>query len=908
MDIRTEERYDDDFNQCNLFIMKRSGERVPFNESKIVRAIEKANAEVTIPLEKMSTEKIAEIAAQIRRDAENAGRDLSVEEIQDKVEDSLMIAGYCTLARLYITYRYKHNLDRKKSTLDKKIESLINVKINKDGSVSGGNEEVNQENSNKDTKVLSVQRDYMAGEWSREYTTKNLLPEDVVNAHRSGLIHVHDTDYMAQPEHNCFSSKTEFVTRNGVVSFADCKDGQVVEVLDKDGMWREATAKCYGKQKLQNVVLKKGDEEKLVSCTANHRWILSDETVTTALKEGDVLYGNLWKVDSITACDRALEDVWCVEEPITHSFTLAGGIVTGNCCLINLEDMLQNETCISGTKIERPKSFMTASTVASQIIAQVASSQYGGQTISLAHLAPFVDISRQKILKRLSKEMSDIGIEVTEEKLKELAEKEVRKEVENGCQTLQYQLITLQTTNGQAPFVTVFMYLNEAKNEREKEDLALLIEVMFKQRMLGVKDSSGYYITPAFPKLIYCLQKDNIREDGKYWYLTELAAKCTAKRMVPDYISEKKMLELKGDVYPSMGCRSFLTPDRCSEKVGNIAHALNYEEGKHKYYGRFNQGVVTINLVDVACSSEGDEDKFWKILEERLNLCHKALRAKHERLLGTPSDVAPIQWQHGALARLKPGEVIDPLLFNGYSTISLGYAGLAECVYFMKHESHTSENGKEFGLKVMQALNDACGKWKAEENIDYSVYGTPLESTTYKFAKCLQKRFGNIPGVTDKNYITNSYHIRVTENINAFDKLTKEAEFQKLSPGGAVSYVEVPNMQGNIPAVLAIIKHIYNTILYAELNTKSDQCEACGYNGEIQIVKKNGKLIWRCPQCGCTDQNKMHVARRTCGYLGTQYWNQGRTQEIAERVLHVSVDEDEAEKKPVKILPKCVVA
>lgn len=908
MDIRTEERYDDDFNQCNLFIMKRSGERVPFNESKIVRAIEKANAEVTIPLEKMSTEKIAEIAAQIRRDAENAGRDLSVEEIQDKVEDSLMIAGYCTLARLYITYRYKHNLDRKKSTLDKKIESLINVKVNKDGSVSGGNEEVNQENSNKDTKVLSVQRDYMAGEWSREYTNRNLLPEDVVNAHRSGLIHVHDTDYMAQPEHNCFSSKTEFVTRNGVVSFADCKDGQVVEVLDKDGVWREATVKCYGKQKLQNVVLKKDDEEKVVSCTANHRWILSDETVTTALKEGDVLYGHLWKVDSITTCDGALEDVWCVEEPVTHSFTLAGGIVTGNCCLINLEDMLQNETCISGTKIERPKSFMTASTVASQIIAQVASSQYGGQTISLAHLAPFVDISRQKILKRLSKEMSDIGIEVTEEKLKELAEKEVRKEVENGCQTLQYQLITLQTTNGQAPFVTVFMYLNEAKNEREKEDLALLIEVMFKQRMLGVKDSSGYYITPAFPKLIYCLQEDNIREDGKYWYLTELAAKCTAKRMVPDYISEKKMLELKGDVYPSMGCRSFLTPDRCSEKVGNIAHALNYEEGKPKYYGRFNQGVVTINLVDVACSSEGDEDKFWEILEERLNLCHKALRAKHERLLGTPSDVAPIQWQYGALARLKPGEVIDPLLFNGYSTISLGYAGLAECVYFMKHESHTSENGKEFGLKVMQALNDACGKWKAEENIDYSVYGTPLESTTYKFAKCLQKRFGKIPGVTDKNYITNSYHIRVTENINAFDKLTKEAEFQKLSPGGAISYVEVPNMQGNIPAVLAIIKHIYNTILYAELNTKSDQCEACGYNGEIQIVNKDGKLIWRCPQCGCTDQNKMHVARRTCGYIGTQYWNQGRTQEIAERVLHVSVDEDETEKKPIKILPKSVVA
>ena len=600
MDVRTEERYEDDFNQGNLFIMKRSGERVPFDASKIVKAIEKANAEVTVPIEKMEKSKIEQIAEQIKRDAENAGRDLSVEEIQDKVENAIMISGYCSLARLYITYRYKHNLDRKVSTLDKKIESLIDVKVQTDGSVRGSNEEVNQENSNKDPKVLSVQRDYMAGEWSREYTNRNLLPEDVVNAHRNGLIHVHDTDYMAQPEHNC--------------------------------------------------------------------------------------------------------------------------------CLINLEDMLQNETCISGTKIERPKSFMTASTVASQIIAQVASSQYGGQTISLAHLAPFVDISRQKILKRLSKEMSDIGIEVTEEKLKELAEKEVRKEVENGCQTLQYQLITLQTTNGQAPFVTVFMYLNEAKNEREKEDLALLIEVMFKQRMLGVKDSSGYYITPAFPKLIYCLQEDNIREDGKYWYLTELAAKCTAKRMVPDYISEKKMLELKGDVYPSMGCRSFLTPDRCSEKVGNIAHALNYEEGKHKYYGRFNQGVVTINLVDVACSSEGDEDKFWEILEERLNLCHKALRAKHERLLGTPSDVAPIQWQHGALARLKPGEVIDPLLFNGYSTISLGYAGLAECVYFMKHESHTSENGKEFGLKVMQALNDACGKWKAEENIDYSVYGTPKSS------------------------------------------------------------------------------------------------------------------------------------------------------------------------------------
>ena len=714
--------------------------------------------------ENTADELFEEIAVQIKRDAENAGRDLSVEEIQDKVEDSLMIAGYCTLARLYITYRYKHNLDRKKSTLDKKIESLIDVKVQTDGSVRGSNEEVNQENSNKDPKVLSVQRDYMAGEWSRDYTNKYLLSEDVVNAHRNGLIHVHDEDYMAQREHNC--------------------------------------------------------------------------------------------------------------------------------SLINLKDMLQHGTCISGIWIDPPKSFMTAATVSSQIIAQVASQQYGGQTISLAHLAPFVDISRKKLRRRLAESHNAKGTPYTEEQLEAETENMLRYEIESGCQTIQYQLITLQTTNGQAPFVTVFMYLNEAQNEQEKADLALLIEEMLRQRMIGVKDSSGYYITPAFPKLIYCLQEDNTTEDGKYWYLTELAAKCTAKRMVPDYISEKKMLELKGDVYPSMGCRSFLTPDRCSEKVGNVAHALDYEEGKKKYYGRFNQGVVTINLVDAACSSGGDEEKFWKILDERLNLCHKALRVKHERLLGTPSDVAPIQWQYGALARLKPGEVIDPLLFNGYSTISLGYAGLAECVYYMKHVSHTSEEGKEFGMRVMQALNDACSKWKTEENIDYSVYGTPLESTTYKFAKCLQKRFGKIPGVTDKNYITNSYHIRVTENINAFDKLTKEAEFQKLSPGGAISYVEVPNMQGNIPAVLAIIKHIYNTILYAELNTKSDQCEVCGYNGEIQIVNKDNKLIWRCPQCGCTDQNKMHVARRTCGYIGTQYWNQGRTQEIAERVLHVSVEDE----------------
>lgn len=604
MDVKTEERYDDEWNESmgtKLFIMKRSGERVPFDIRKIINAISKANSEMANPIDKLSSTGISDIAESIFKQAQALDRDLSVEEIQDKVEDLIMVSGKCELARAYITYRYKHNEARKKSTLDKKIEGIINVKVNKDGTVSGGNEEVNQENSNKDTKVLSVQRDYMAGEWSRDYTRKHLLPPEVMTAHDLGIIHVHDTDYQAQPEHNC--------------------------------------------------------------------------------------------------------------------------------CLINLEDMLQNGTCISGTWIDTPKSFSTATTVASQIIAQVASQQYGGQTISLAHLAPFVDVSRQKLRKRFSTEWKKLNIPFTEEQLNDYVEAEVRKEVESGCQTIQYQLITLQTTNGQAPFVTVFMYLNEARNEQEKKDLAMLIEVMLKQRMKGVKDASGAYITPAFPKLIYCLQEDNIHEGTPYWYLTVLAAKCTAKRMVPDYISEKKMLELKGDVYPCMGCRSFLTPDRFTDAgIGNIANALNYVPGKHKYYGRFNQGVVTLNLVDVACSSHGDEETFWKLMTERLELCHKALRSKHERLLGTPSDVAPIQWQYGALARLKPGEVIDPLLFNGYSTISLGYAGLAECVYYMKHVSHTSDEGKEFGLRVMQALNDACNKWKSEENIDYSVYGTPKSS------------------------------------------------------------------------------------------------------------------------------------------------------------------------------------
>ena len=732
-------------------IIKRSGSEVTFDISKIMAAVSKANMEV-VHSERLSEEQIETISNNVESICKEMNRSLSVEEIQDLVENQIMNLRAFAVARKYITYRYKRALVRKSNSTDEQILSLLEC----------NNEEVKQENSNKNPTVNSVQRDYMAGEVSKDITKRLLLPADIVDAHEQGLIHFHDADYFAQHMHNC--------------------------------------------------------------------------------------------------------------------------------CLVNLEDMLQNGTVISETMIEKPHSFSTACNIATQAIAQIASSQYGGQSISLAHLAPFVQVSREKFIGQVRDEFERTGIEASEEKIKEVAELRVRDEIKRGVQMIQYQVITLMTTNGQAPFVTVFMYLDEVPEGRTREDLALVTEEVLKQRMQGVKNEKGVWITPAFPKLIYVLEEDNIREGSKYWKLTKLAAECTAKRMVPDYISEKKMKELKvdangnGQCFPCMGCRSFLTP------------YIDPETGKPKYYGSFNQGVVTLNLVDVACSSGKDMDKFWSILDERLELCKRALMCRHYRLKGTPSDVAPILWQNGALARLKKGETIDKLLYGGYSTISLGYAGLAECVYFMKHESHTSENGKEFGLKVMQALNDACGKWKAEENIDYSVYGTPLESTTYKFAKCLQKRFGKIPGVTDKNYITNSYHIRVTENINAFDKLTKEAEFQKLSPGGAISYVEVPNMQGNIPAVLAIIKHIYNTILYAELNTKSDQCEACGYNGEIQIVNKDSKLIWRCPQCGCTDQNKMHVARRTCGYIGTQYWNQGRTQEIAERVLHVSVDEDETEK------------
>ena len=735
----------------NMCVMKRSGERVPFDRVKIAEAIERANREEGILSERLTDAQIDQITRGIEKDASNAGRDLSVEEIQDKVEDALMCSGRPKVARLYITYRYKHNEMRKMSNIDQKIA----------GVVERDNEEVKQENSNKNPTVLSVQRDYMAGEWSRYYTSRYLLPEEIVDAHKSGIIHFHDADYFAQHMHNCD--------------------------------------------------------------------------------------------------------------------------------LVNLEDMLQNGTCISGTHIDKPKSFSTACTVASQIVAQVASSQYGGQTITMSHLAPFVDISRKKITSRLAEELHETGIEVPAEKLSELVEKELLKEIESGCQTIQYQLITLQSTNGQAPFVTVFLYLGEVPEGQLRDDRAIVIEVMLKQRILGVKDKSGVYITPAFPKLIYVPQEDNIREGTPYFYLTELAAKCTAKRMVPDYISEKKALELKGDVYPCMGCRSFLTPDRFTDAgVGNIANDKSYVPGRHKYYGRFNQGVVTLNLVDIACSSGRDERKFWDIMNERLDLCHRALRIRHERLKGTPSDVAPILWQDGAIARLASGETIDRLLMNGYSTISLGYAGLAECVFYMKGTSHTSEEGKEFGLRVMQALNDACAKWKKAENIDYSVYGTPLESTTYKFAKCLQRRFGKIPGVTDKNYITNSYHIHVSEHIDAFSKLSKEAEFQQLSPGGAISYVEVPNMQNNIPAVIRVMQHIYDSILYAELNTKSDLCEVCGFDGEIQVKKDvTGKLVWECPNCGNRDQSKMHVARRTCGYIGTQYWNQGRTAEIADRVLHL---------------------
>ena len=730
-------------------VIKRNGTEVVFDITKIILAITKANESVDESI-RMTPMQIQRIAESVEFACLKMNRSPTVEEIQDYVEHQIMAHGAYEIAKNYITYRYTRSLVRKSNTTDEKILSLIEC----------CNEEAKQENSNKNPVVNSTQRDYMAGEVSRDITERILLPLDIVEAHREGILHFHDADYFAQHMHNCD--------------------------------------------------------------------------------------------------------------------------------LVNLEDMLQNGTVITGTLIERPHSFSTACNIATQIIAQVASNQYGGQSISLTHLAPFVDVSRKKIRKLVEAEMEAIGAQPGEEVLSKLVENRLRDEIKKGVQTIQYQVVTLLTTNGQAPFITVFMYLNEARNQQEKDDLALIIQEMLLQRYEGVKNEEGVWVTPAFPKLIYVLEDDNITEDSPYWYLTELAAKCTARRMVPDYISEKKMKELKGDVYTCMGCRSFLTPDRFTDAgIGNIANAGNYEPGKHKYYGRFNQGVVTINLPDVALSSGGDLGKFWRIFDERLELCHRALQCRHERLKGTPSDVAPILWQYGALARLKKGEVIDKLLYNGYSTISLGYAGLYECVKYMTGKSHTDPSATPFALSVMQKMNDKCKEWKEAENIDYSLYGTPLESTTYKFAKCLQHRFGVIEGITDKGYITNSYHVHVTEEINAFDKLKFEAQFQHLSPGGAISYVEVPDMQDNLPAVLEVMKFIYDNIIYAELNTKSDFCQVCGWDGEIQIVEEHGKLIWKCPKCGNTDQDKMNVARRTCGYIGTQFWNQGRTQEIRDRVLHL---------------------
>ncbi len=730
-------------------IIKRNGSEVVFDITKIIIAITKAN-EAVEEVDRMTPVQIQRIAESVELQCQKVGRASTVEEIQDMVEHHIMAHGAFEVAKQYITYRYTRSLVRKSNTTDDKILSLIEC----------NNEEAKQENSNKNPVVNSTQRDYMAGEVSRDLSERILLPQDVVDAHREGIIHFHDSDYYAQHMHNCD--------------------------------------------------------------------------------------------------------------------------------LVNLDDMLQNGTVITGTMIEKPHSFATACNIATQIVAQVASNQYGGQSISLTHLAPFVEISRQKLRASVRDEFDASGIVVDSEKINAIAEKRLREEIRRGVQTIQYQVVTLLTTNGQAPFITVFMYLNEARSQQEKDDLAVIIEEMLEQRYQGVKNENGVWVTPAFPKLIYVLEEDNITEDSKYWYLTKLAAKCTAKRMVPDYISEKKMLELKGDVYVCMGCRSFLTPDRFTDAgIGNVANAGNYEPGKHKYYGRFNQGVVTINLPDVALSSGGNIEKFWNIFDERLELCHKALLCRHERLKGTLSDAAPILWQYGALARLKKGEPIDKLLFNGYSTISLGYAGLYECVKFMTGKSHTDPAATPFALDVMNKMNEACAKWKKESNIDFSLYGTPLESTTYKFAKCLQKRFGIIEGITDKGYITNSYHVHVTEPIDAFTKLEFEAQFQHLSPGGAISYVEVPDMQNNLDAVLELMKFIYDHIIYAELNTKSDYCQVCGWDGEIEIVEQDGKLIWKCPQCGNTDQDKMNVARRTCGYIGTQFWNQGRTQEIKDRVLHL---------------------
>ena len=739
-------------------IIKRNGSEAVFDISKIIAAVTKAN-NVVASNQRLTKEQITAIADDVAQECQSRNHAMNVEEIQDLVEDAIMQTKAYEVARKYITYRYVQSLRRTHNTTDDRILSLIEC----------NNEEVKQENANKNPTVNSVQRDYMAGEVSKDLTMRMLLPAEIVKAHEDGIIHFHDADYYAQHMHNCD--------------------------------------------------------------------------------------------------------------------------------LVNLDDMLQNGTVISGTLIEKPHSFSTACNIATQIIAQVASNQYGGQSISLTHLAPFVDISRKKIRRDTEAEMKELGIDPGEEKLSQIVEARLREEIKRGVQTIQYQVVSLMTTNGQAPFITVFMYLNEAgENQRLKSDLAIIVEEMLRQRYQGVKNEKGVWITPAFPKLIYVLEDDNIREGTPYFYLTKLAAKCTAKRMVPDYISEKKMKEYKlskgetegnGDVFTCMGCRSFLTPDRSGNGWNNVANAQNYVPGKPKYYGRFNQGVVTINLPDVALSSGGEPDKFWKIFDERLELCHRALQYRHNRLKGTLSDAAPILWQYGALARLKKGEPIDKLLYGGYSTISLGYAGLYECCKYMTGKSHTDPAAKPFALSVMQHMNDKCNEWKNAENIDYSLYGTPLESTTYKFAKCLQKRFGIVPGITDRNYITNSYHVHVTEQIDAFTKLKFESEFQRLSPGGAISYVEVPNMQDNLEAVIKVMQFIYDNIMYAELNTKSDYCQVCGYDGEIKIVEDDGKLVWECPHCHNRDQSKLNVARRTCGYIGTQFWNQGRTAEIKDRVLHL---------------------
>ena len=738
-------------------IIKRSGSEVVFDITKIVNAIKGANSDVAED-DRLSEEQILAAAHRVEEQCESAGHAVSVEEIQDMVENEIMALGNFALARAYIIYRYVQSLKRVANTTDDKILSLIEC----------NNEEVKQENSNKNPTVNSVQRDYMAGEVSKDLAMRILLPADVVKAHEEGIIHFHDSDYFAQHMHNCD--------------------------------------------------------------------------------------------------------------------------------LVNLDDMLQNGTVISGTLIERPHSFSTACNIATQIIAQVASCQYGGQSISLTHLAPFVEVSRQKIRRQVLSEINTLGLETTSDKVNEVVEDRLRDEIRRGVQTIQYQVVTLMTTNGQAPFVTVFMYLGEARTEAERHDLAMIVEEVLRQRYEGVKNEAGVWVTPAFPKLIYVLEESNVHEDSPYYYLTKLAAKCTAKRMVPDYISEKKMRELKlskgeepgeGDCYTCMGCRSFLTPDRSGNGFDNVANAGNYEPGKPKYYGRFNQGVVTINLVDVACSSGRDEQKFWEIFDERLELCHKALMCRHERLRGTLSDAAPILWQYGALARLEKGEPIDKLLFGGYSTISLGYAGLYECVKYMTGKSHTDAAATPFAMAVMQRMNDKCAEWKEESDIDFSLYGTPLESTTYKFSKALQRRFGLIEGITDKGYITNSYHVHVSEEIDAFTKLKFESEFQRLSPGGAISYVEVPDMQDNLQAVIRVLQYIYDNIMYAELNTKSDYCQKCGFDGEIAIVEDDSKLVWECPHCGNRDQDTLNVARRTCGYIGTQFWNQGRTEEIRDRVLHL---------------------